>query len=69
MKDKKQFVDCNKFHIYHKKIIDEYLLIQLEDSGIVKIQYNKDFVKVTVYTSQSVEPITSFCVNHEDMKT
>jgi hypothetical protein len=59
----------SKFNIVHKKILnDEFLLIELENSGIIKIKYSKEGVNVILYTSQSLESIQGLSSTHDELK-
>ena len=57
-----------KYKISYKKLFDEYLLIELEDSGVLKIKYSKDSVSVVLYTSQSLEAIQGISALHKELK-
>ena len=62
-------IEFGKFSVYHIKIAnDQFLLIELENSGIIKLKYSKDGVNVILYNSSSLESIQGLYVAHTDFK-
>lgn len=56
-----------KFFIVHKKIHNnEFMLLELENSGFIKIKYNTKGITIVTYTSSSAE-ISQLYFSHEEL--
>lgn len=58
-----------RFKIHYRKLFnDEFLLIEIKDSGIIKIKCTKKDLSVILYNSSSMEPTQGLSTTHEELK-